>query len=200
MQEGNIPTDVGMYLLIIQEWDGEAWTNALVIPFEISETAAETRTITFDSRGGSEVPAQTVDIGKTAAEPAAPLKTGAYFDGWFLDAACTEGNRFSFDTPVINSLMLFAKWIMPAPTGFIILPASLTIIEADAFSGIGAQAVIIPKTVTGIEGNPFAGSAVRYIYGFNGIAQDFASAYHYIYIPIDDAWMAAHTGKGGDGD
>ncbi len=200
MTEGNIPTAVGRYQLIIQEKDEEIWTDALTVFFRITETAAETWNVTFDSQDGSETPPQTVDNGETAREPDEPLKIGACFGGWFTDAECTEENRFSFDTPVMDDLMLFAKWIVPEPEGFLNLPASLTTIEADAFSGINAQAVIIPETVTAIEGNPFAGSSVQYIYGFNSIAQEFASTYHYAFILIDDAWMAVHAEKGGDGD
>ena len=39
-------------------------------------------TITFDSNGGSEVPAATYEYGATVAEPAAPTRTGFIFKGW----------------------------------------------------------------------------------------------------------------------
>ena len=77
------------------------------------------------------------------------------------------------------------------PTFF--LPDDLTSIGADAFSNISAKAVVIPKTVTSISGNPFAGSAVVAIYGYPGTAAEtLANTYGYIFYPIDDNWMAGH--------
>ena len=102
--------------------------------------------------------------------------------------------------PVTEELTLFAKWTTPEPVGFLNLPAALTTVEADAFHGVGAEAVIIPKAVTAMEGNPFAGGSVRFIYGFNSTAQEFASANNYAFILIDDAWMASRAEKGGEGD
>ena len=56
--------------------------------------------------------------------------------------------------------------IAPEPTFF--LPAALTTVGDEAFSGIAAEAVFIPETVKEIIGNPFAGSNVQYIYGISG--------------------------------
>lgn len=69
-----------------------------------------------------------------------------------------------------------------------ILPAGLTTIEADAFQNIAAVSVQIPASVTGISGNPFAGSAVRYIYGVPGsAAETFANTYDgYTFVPITE--------------
>ena len=73
----------------------------------------------------------------------------------------------------------------PEPTFF--LPAALTAIESEAFSGISAVAVHIPGSVTNIDGDPFAGSAVRYIWGIPGTAaQTFADAKEYIFIPVSE--------------
>ena len=70
----------------------------------------------------------------------------------------------------------------PAPT--FTLPAALTTIEAEAFSGIAAEAVRIPASVTDIQGNPFAGSDVQYIYGTPGTAAEtFAKSNGYIFVP-----------------
>ena len=79
----------------------------------------------------------------------------------------------------------------PEPTFF--LPAALTVIESEAFSGITARAVVIPKTVTSISGNPFSGSSVTTVYGYAGsAAQALAAAQGYTFVTIDDAWMASH--------
>ena len=70
----------------------------------------------------------------------------------------------------------------------------LTTIEADAFSGIAAEAVILPDTVTGINGNPFSGSNVRYVYGLPGSADETlaASAEDFTFIPVEEAWLTSH--------
>ncbi len=79
----------------------------------------------------------------------------------------------------------------PAPD--FILPADMTTIGAEAFQGIAAKAVLIPATVTAIEGNPFAGSRVRYIYGTAGTAAEtFANANGYTFVPVNDTPMAGH--------
>ena len=66
---------------------------------------AEQLTVTFDTDGGSAVAAQTVFVGKTAAEPAMPTKQGYTFVRWELN-----GEEFSFYTPVNRNLTLKAKW------------------------------------------------------------------------------------------
>lgn len=78
---------------------------------------------------------------------------------------------------------------LEAPEPSFTLPAFLTSIEEEAFSGISAEAVLIPQAVTSISGNPFAESAVEFIYGYEGsAAQALADAYpdQFIFIPIDD--------------
>ena len=165
-----------------------------------TRTGAVVWTVAFDTQGGTAIPDSSVEEGEIVERPADPLKIGAYFGGWYTDADCTEGNLFSFDTPTEENDTLFAKWVTPDPAGILNLPAALTAIEADAFHGVSAEAVIIPKTVTAIEGDAFAGGSVRYIYGFNSLAREFASANDYTFILIDDAWMASRTEKGGEGD
>ena len=64
-------------------------------------------TVTFDSDGGSDVPAQTVESGKTAVEPRSPTKQGHNFVAWY------NGNtEFNFKTPVTSDLTLKAKWTL----------------------------------------------------------------------------------------
>lgn len=63
-------------------------------------------TVTFDSDGGSAVPAQTVYRGRRAQEPTAPEKAGYTFAGWYNgDAAWTFGTD-----PVTADITLTAKW------------------------------------------------------------------------------------------
>ena len=79
----------------------------------------------------------------------------------------------------------FIALAAPAPT--FTLPAGLTAIEADAFQGIAAEAALIPASVTDIEGNPFAGSQVQYIFGTPGtVAETFANAKGYIFVSVGE--------------
>ena len=164
----------------------------LTAVYEVGE--AESVTVTFDSQGGSEVASQTLENGETAAEPAAPLKIGAMFTGWYTDASCAAETQYSFDTPVTADLTLYAGWVIPEPAGCLKLPSSLTEIEDEAFAGSAAEAVVIPETMTAITGNPFAGSNVQYVYGFPGTeAQTFTVNYPvYTFVPIDADWLANH--------
>ena len=79
--------------------------------------------------------------------------------------------------------------LTPFPGFF--LPENLTAIEEEAFQGIKAIAVVIPKNIQSISGNPFAGSSVQFIYGFPGtpaetLAQDYPSQFRFV--PLTDTW------------
>ena len=64
-------------------------------------------TVTFNSYGGTPVPpAQEVEYGLTAAEPAtAPTKTGYTFDGWYLG-----DEKYDFSDAVEQNITLYANW------------------------------------------------------------------------------------------
>ena len=63
-------------------------------------------TVTFNSYGGTPVPpAQEVEYGLTATEPAAPEKTGYTFDGWHLG-----DEKYDFSAAVEQNITLTAKW------------------------------------------------------------------------------------------
>ena len=79
---------------------------ALVAVFEeIPESEPTKYTVTFDSNGGSDVDAQTIEEGKTATEPADPTKSGYTFKGWTLN-----GSAYDFSTPVTEPITLVATW------------------------------------------------------------------------------------------
>lgn len=62
-------------------------------------------TVTFDSKGGSDVAEQTVEHGAAATEPANPTKNQAIFTGWNLGDA-----TYDFSTPVTGNITLVAQW------------------------------------------------------------------------------------------
>lgn len=85
-------------------WVGGSWQ----IKTQGRVLVTEVYTVTFNSYGGTPVPpAQEVEYGLTATEPAAPEKTGYTFDGWYLDGA---EEPFSFDTTITSDITLKAKW------------------------------------------------------------------------------------------
>ena len=66
-------------------------------------------TVTFDSQGGTAVPAQeNIPVGETATEPARPSKGDNTFTGWYTDPACTQ--RWDFSQPVTENMTLYAGW------------------------------------------------------------------------------------------
>ena len=68
-----------------------------------------------------------------------------------------------------------------------VLPSDLQTIEDEAFLGIDAETVLIPGTVTTIIGDPFEGSAVRYIFGAAGsAAQVYAEPYGYLFVAVTE--------------
>ena len=74
----------------------------------VPATLDNTLTIAFNSKGGSEVKKQTVEVGNKATEPTAPKKEGAVFGGWYLE---NTTKKYDFSTPVLESMVLYAKWI-----------------------------------------------------------------------------------------
>ena len=70
--------------------------------------SAQYYTVSFETDGGSAVPAQSVVYGKTAYEPDDPYKAGSSFEGWYADPQLTQ--PFSFTTPITKDTVLYAKW------------------------------------------------------------------------------------------
>ena len=62
------------------------------------------RTVNFDSNGGSTIESQTVAYGKTLT-PVIPTKSGYTFAGWYLG-----DTKYDFAAPVTENLTLTAKW------------------------------------------------------------------------------------------
>ncbi len=72
-------------------------------------------TVTFDSKGGSEVKAVRVKKGGTITLPTNPTKDGFIFGGWFTDDD-TFKNQFDAKTPITANITLYAKWNVPEYT------------------------------------------------------------------------------------
>ena len=71
-------------------------------------------TVTFDTRGGSEIATQYVVPGKKATKPDDPTKGGGSwqgggdFSGWYADDALTQ--EFNFNNPITEDTTVYAKW------------------------------------------------------------------------------------------
>lgn len=64
-------------------------------------------TVTFDSKGGSQVPAQTIRQGAQATEPTV-TREHAKFKGWYTDETYTT--KWDFTQPVDEDMTLYADW------------------------------------------------------------------------------------------
>ena len=66
-------------------------------------------TMTFDSRGGTDVPAQSQMYGDLLEVPEPPTREGYRFTGWYTDAACD--NLWDLENGTIETDMTFyAGW------------------------------------------------------------------------------------------
>ena len=74
-------------------------------------------TVTFNVNGGSEVAAQTVYNGKTAAKPQDPTLEGYLFVGWYVDAEFKTPYSFE-NQPITKDTTLFAQWTKETATEY----------------------------------------------------------------------------------
>ncbi len=201
--------------LPVWEWNGTGSAkfilpNGTEYDAEITrDVSADRRTVTYtagvnlsgavfrDSKtyylvtfANTDISAQELNAGDRVAWPENPFKAGSVFDGWYADPFFET--EYVYDgSPVSAGFTVYARWITPDAYGFLKLPDRTRTIESEAFRGIPAGAVIVPRTVNSIAHDAFAGSGIRYVYGYPGTrAETFADAYGYTFVPIDDAWMA----------
>lgn len=65
-------------------------------------------TVTFDTNGGSEIPAKSAIYEDCVSEPNIPKKTGCTFGGWYLDSDFYV--KYDFGNAVTDNIVLYAKW------------------------------------------------------------------------------------------
>ena len=71
-------------------------------------TQIQKYTITYDSKGGTEVAKQEVTAGAKATTPTAPTRKGYTFKNWCSDIDCKT--EFNFNTAITGNITLYAKW------------------------------------------------------------------------------------------
>jgi len=76
----------------------------------------QSKTITFESNGGSHVPSQTLLKNEKISEPRAPTKAGFFFGGWFMEDVYYF-YRWNFNDIPEGDMTLYAAWSeKPTPT------------------------------------------------------------------------------------
>ncbi len=66
-------------------------------------------TISFDSKGGTDVPAQNQMYGEQLELPEPPTREGYSFTGWYTDYGCYDPWDFENDT-IETDMTLYAGW------------------------------------------------------------------------------------------
>lgn len=81
------------------------------VSYPITETAPSVQKVTvrFDTQGGPEVASSTVELGSPVAEPAAPVRDGYRFIGWYKEADCVNPWNFSAEI-VTDHITIYAGW------------------------------------------------------------------------------------------
>ncbi len=126
----------------------------------------DTFTVTFDSKGGTSVPSQTVKAGDPAVRPSAPTKSGYRFLAWER----SDGTSYAFGTPVTSDITLVAVWAEESSSSvcYVLFEDSLTGFEKKVPVTYGET--VSPITLPAQSGYTFVG----WVYA-NGTEYDFSS-------------------------
>ncbi len=66
-------------------------------------------TVTYDSKGGTDVPAQDYSYGELLTPPEPPTREGYIFTGWYTDYGCYVPWNLESDT-IETDITLYAGW------------------------------------------------------------------------------------------
>ena len=112
-EQENTPKFRGLYRYVKISVKALDWIIVACIAVILIVFALEMRspgfTVTFDSRGGSDVPAQNQMYGDLVETPVPPTREGYTFQGWYKDAACDLLWNMETDT-VETDMTLYAGW------------------------------------------------------------------------------------------
>ncbi len=75
---------------------------------EIQEAPIQSRTLTFNTNGGTAIAQQTHPAGSVITKPNDPLKTGYNFEGWYSNSYLTQ--VFTFSNMPDEDITVYAKW------------------------------------------------------------------------------------------
>ena len=111
--EEKIPKFRGLYRHVKISVKALDWIIAACIVVILVVVAFEMRspgfTVTFDSKGGTDVPSQNQMYGQLLDVPEDPTREGYTFTGWYTDSACFE--LWDVENQTIEmDLTLYAGW------------------------------------------------------------------------------------------
>lgn len=94
-------------------WSGTSRLTAAINPVTAPETltghwSINHEAVSFNTAGGSPVPAQSVAYGNTVKQPPPPTRTGYTFKGWYPTSSSTT--TWNFATAITSPRTLYARW------------------------------------------------------------------------------------------
>ena len=112
-EEEKIPKFRGLYRHVKISVKALDWIIGACIVVILVVVAFEMRspgfTVTFDSKGGTDVPSQNQMYGQLLDVPEDPTREGYTFTGWYTDSACFE--LWDVENQTIEmDLTLYAGW------------------------------------------------------------------------------------------
>ncbi|UQZ85515.1 Internalin-A precursor [Paenibacillus konkukensis] len=154
-------------------------------------------TVSFNTAGGTEVPAQQVNYNGHASEPAtAPTKAGYMFAGWYTDSNSNEPFHFT-EQAITSNLTLSAKWIMNVPGVPVIQSAAagdaqVTVTWTQVPGASGYK--IYQSTAAGSYANPLTTvSGAVYSYTSSGLKN--GTPYYYVVKAINEGGDSAPSNE-----
>lgn len=83
------------------------------ITVQVKKEGVTYYTVTFHKNDGTDAIVDSLDIEENSKvnEPAAPIRTGYTFKGWYKDSNCSDGEEFDFENDrITEDTDLYAKW------------------------------------------------------------------------------------------
>ena len=111
--EENVPKFRGLYRYVKISVKALDWIIvaciAVILIVVVLELSNPGLTISFDSRGGTDVPSQEQMHGELLEVPQPPAREGYRFTGWYTDETCYELWNVQEDT-IEADMTLYAGW------------------------------------------------------------------------------------------
>lgn len=111
--EYNFNTSVTADLNLVAKWEEEKAPDNSLTTTQENPTVTKpenppktTYTVNFNTNGGSSVPSQSIEPGKTASKPITPTKSGYTFLGWYT----SNKKEYNFSSQVNSNITLSALW------------------------------------------------------------------------------------------
>lgn len=120
----------------------------------ITVTVSPKCSVVFDSRGGSTVPNQTVELGKPIVQPGNPARQGYKFIGWYTDVDCTV--PWTFNTAVTANLHLYAGWKEDSTASGTVVTLPFTDVPPNAWFYDSVCAVYTAGLMNGVSDTEFS--------------------------------------------